>query len=89
MTCQDASFLKLGLYAPMLNPIENMRPALKGRSGLYGATTRRTDSYSVHLYHIQLNNELGIEPNRLHVYMARLDPFYVRAENMEDMDVGA
>ncbi|KAF0747087.1 hypothetical protein AaE_007867, partial [Aphanomyces astaci] len=30
-----------------------------------------------------------IEPNRLHVYTARLEPFYVRAENMDDMDVGA
>ncbi|RQM20196.1 hypothetical protein B5M09_011808 [Aphanomyces astaci] len=28
---QDASFLKLGPYSPMLNPIENMWPALKSR----------------------------------------------------------
>ncbi|KAG9414733.1 hypothetical protein AC1031_008148 [Aphanomyces cochlioides] len=30
----------------------------------------------------------GIEPNRLHVFTGRLEPFYARVENMDNMDVG-
>ncbi|KAF0704092.1 hypothetical protein AaE_015113 [Aphanomyces astaci] len=97
----DASFLKLGPYSPMLNSIENMWSALKSRiktclrervAAFMGPPPdgqTRNEFRMQYLEHTADEAIAGIEPNRLHVYTARLEPFYVRAENMEDMDVGA
>ncbi|KAF0772893.1 hypothetical protein AaE_002232 [Aphanomyces astaci] len=48
----------------------------------------RNDFRMTYLEHIADEAIAGIEPNRLHVYTARLEQFYALAENMEDMEVG-
>ncbi|KAF0706454.1 hypothetical protein AaE_014099 [Aphanomyces astaci] len=97
----DATFLSLSPYSFMLNYIENVWSSMKARVKTLirerlaaflgppsdGAT--REEFRMQYLEHIAEQVIQVVDVNRLHQYARHLEAAYARAENMDDVLVGA
>ncbi|KAG9412184.1 hypothetical protein AC1031_015119 [Aphanomyces cochlioides] len=98
---QEASLLKLSPYSPMMNPIENLWSSTKSHvktllrerlAAFMGPPPdgQTRDEFRIsYLEHIAREVIAAVDTNRLHRLSLRLEHFYQRVDNLDDMEVGA